>query len=119
MAEYHCPVAECDYTNAEGSVIAHAVGKKDEAHRGFTYQGLRGTLEPVGGSEPTGSRKAPTTASDGRTTVTPSMDEKPQSEPSEPTCPECGGHRWFPADGTEYEYGCADCSTESDWVVFD
>ena len=38
----------------------------------------------------------------------------------EPECPECGGNRYFDAsDHTEYDYGCADCSDDESWVVFD
>jgi hypothetical protein len=38
----------------------------------------------------------------------------------EPECPECGGNRYFDAsEHTDYAYGCADCSGEESWVVFD
>lgn len=46
--QFQCPVDGCSYENAHGSVIAHAVGKKDEAHAGLAYQEVRQTLDSAG-----------------------------------------------------------------------
>lgn len=58
--EYECPVDGCTYRNAHGSVIAHAVGKKDEAHAGLAYQEVRKSLDaagPVDGTDEETSRE--------------------------------------------------------------
>lgn len=47
---------------------------------------------------------------------TPTPDETKETDP---TCPECGGNRWFDAsEHTDYDVGCADCSGEDSWVVW-
>ena len=58
--QYTCPIDGCEYTNRHGSVIAHAVGKKDDAHAGLAYQEVRRSLDeqtPDGGQakEPDGT----------------------------------------------------------------
>lgn len=46
--KYECPVDGCDYTNKHGSVIAHAVGKKDDKHAGLAYQEVRKVIDRQG-----------------------------------------------------------------------
>lgn len=40
------------------------------------------------------------------------------SKADNPTCPECGGNRWFDASAAGYNYGCADCSSAENWTVW-
>jgi hypothetical protein len=52
-----CPVDGCDYTGEKGSVVAHASGKRDEAHTGIGYQKARQLLDlddsgPADASDP-------------------------------------------------------------------
>lgn len=99
-----------------------------------------GKLPDDGGDEspsPNGTKTviedgADTVADDGAETVAdggnPALDA-PDPDPvvtdggdpsDEPECPECGGTRYFDAsEYTEYAYGCADCSDEESWEVFD
>jgi hypothetical protein len=66
--QYRCPVDDCSYTNKHGSVIAHAVGKKDEKHAGLAYQEVRKVLDQAGPID--GSTDAP-------------KDPEPDAEPTE------------------------------------
>lgn len=36
----------------------------------------------------------------------------------DPTCPECGGNKWFDASKAGYDYGCPDCSDAQNWTVW-
>jgi len=132
-----CPANGCDFTGLPSAVAGHYGGKRDDAHAGG-YQTALDMLDGGESSESDGLDDGPSTGAGGSKPAragsggdNPAMSSPTDTEAaasatvstdggaSEPTCPECGGSRYFDASGhTEYDFGCADCSDGSGWVVW-
>ena len=44
--------------------------------------------------------------------------EADAEQKDDPTCPDCGGNKWFDASTAGYDYGCPACSTGEKWTVW-
>jgi len=122
MTQYACPW--CDYTAPTGgSVQGHITGRSDGEHKGkrgpdVAVEDLRVDTEPAESATADGGTADGDPVADAPETDT-AATQAGAGDSDEPTCPECGGNRWFDAsEHTEYEYGCADCSDESGWIVW-
>lgn len=108
-------------------VRAHIQGSTGE-HAGIGYADANEYIsdapvdEDEQGGAPADSPSAPADdglSSDGLGVPQKDVAQGGASQSNDPTCPECGGNRWFSAsEHTDYEYGCADCSTDTNWTVW-
>lgn len=131
---FACPICGVGFAKA-GSVRAHMTRKTDEEHKGVNgWDYEESELSAEGSAEPEGEVESPESAASegsasggglgipegpaGATAEPTASDGGETSGESEPTCPECGGSQYFDATKAGYRYGCADCSTASDWVVY-
>lgn len=148
-----CPIEGCTSPHdSRNGLQNHIANSQDDAHAAYDWEGAGEVIDAMDDDDPPADH-TPTTAADGGDDLAddpdggttpadesdahatdPTMDDGPPStsagsstsaSPSdEPTCPECGGNRYFDADeiGIEaYAYGCADCTPTPDGkaVVFD
>ena len=123
---HRCPIDGCDYENdSSGSVIAHAVGKKDDAHAGLAYQEVKNMVEGAepdtdesdasdgGGANrpaptPGGSSERDTDDADGGMSVFDSPDYNPAVEGSTQSWPIVAGQTVEATNGDVYETDAGD-----------
>jgi hypothetical protein len=77
-----CPVDGCDYEGEEGSVLAHASGKRDPPHKGIGYQKARQLLDLDDGG-PADASDADETASVDDVDTDPNPDTEPVTDDTE------------------------------------
>lgn len=121
-----CPISGCPkVSEGENGICNHMMNKQDSAHAEFeTYSDALAHLQESNQSE-----QSPDAGGSSGGGDDPSMDPVDPPLPDsgsnggtadEPECPECGSGRYFDASGhTEYPYGCANCSDEETWVVYE
>lgn len=118
---YHCPIDGCSYKSENWKqVVGHCVGKKDDAHAGMSYQSVKaqlGVTEPRGSTKPTEPAETQTNTQTNTDALEPAMSQN-EEKTEQKTCPECGSNRWFEPEGVPYERACADCSTDTEWTVY-
>ena len=117
-ADHECPKDGCDYTGFENSVAAHYSGSKDHDGGYERAKILMADQEQAGGSSTETTQEGH--GSDPVKETPDGPQGTAQGNTTDPECPECGGADWFDASEhyPEFDYGCPECSTEDNWVVW-
>lgn len=141
---YRCPL--CGTTSNRknrpfdtlAAVVGHIDAKRDDAHAGHRGGDYLDEIAPVLDSDETSYQdsgasvnksntkrgtvgRGPFGQNGGSKNLLTGSDQAIDAAqaPSEPTCPGCGGNKYFDAsEHTDYDYGCPECSSKEQWVVW-
>lgn len=108
-------------------VRAHIQGSKGE-HAGIGFANAEQYISETPPDDdddadpPGGSASSPSSSEAQGGLSIPERSVAPEAkaeQKDDPTCPECGGNQWFDAsEHTDYAFGCADCSSGTNWTVY-